>query len=404
MSSEKICLTVPGVILAAGFVQWVVVIFSVPGWVQYIAGFLDIAAFIFLALWMTTKHLTETYPSFIMQLPVVIISVNAKGKITYTNDLAKQIWSVDQGNIYDLDNSTNSPFYLLRQTLAGDQFDQDLSFTHNIKGLSPFFWVRTSPVVDQQGKVVGATFTAWNLSERYLQEKQFTQREKMVMIGELAAGTAHEIRNPLTSVRGLIQVLGNRFSQGDPAREHISMMLAEIDQINYIIKELLLLARRTSPNLSFASLPAILDHVLLLVEGECLGRGISIIKNYDNSLPLAVLDEDQMKQVFLHLVTNAIHAMPTGGELTVAASYISSDNVIVVTFKDTGLGIPEKNLTRIFHPFFTTRPEGTGLGLPVSFQIIDNHGGKLSVQSTVGQGSIFTVTLPLVNYDNAKTS
>lgn len=353
---------------------------------------------------VTARKLARDSEPYIEQMPVAVISVNKRGEIVLANDFARKLWPMPVVNVFELTDGADSPFFLLRETLIGKVFDQDLSLSHHVEGFSPFFWVRTARVVGNKGELLGATFTAWILSESFLQEKQFTQREKKVIIGEMAAGTAHEIRNPLTTVRGLIQVLGERFDQKDPARQHISIMLSEIDQINHIIRELLLLTRRTTPNLSLASIPAILDHVLLLTEGQCLGQGISINKNYEANLPLAVIDEDQMKQVFLHLMTNAIQAMPGGGEITVAASYISADNVIIVKIKDTGLGIPAENLNRIFHPFFTTRPEGTGLGLPVSWQIIDNHGGKLSVQSSVGQGSTFMVALPLINYGDKKTS
>jgi len=344
----------------------------------------------------------------IENLPAAVISVNKTGEIININALAREISGLTEGdgtgNLYDLSYSADSPLYFLKQTLEGKQVYDDQNFTVNLSGVTKYFWLRTSKILDSQGQLTGALLIAWNISEQKILEKQLSQREKLAMIGELAAGTAHEIRNPLTSVRGLIQVLESRFPKEDPAREHITVMLKEIDYINHIIKELLLLARRSSPNLSFASLPAVLDQILLLVEGESSRKGIYIHKDYKNDSPLVVLDEDQMKQVFLHLATNAIHAMPTGGVLSVHARYLKQEDMITVSFQDTGMGIPEENLSRIFHPFFTTRPEGTGLGLPISYQIVDNHGGNLSVQSVVGKGSCFTVKLPLVSREIIKAS
>lgn len=338
-------------------------------------------------------------------LPVAFLTVNKVGQITNMNQLAGKLCGINTKsvNIHDLTLEEGNPLYQLAENLKGRPTHREGDNSYYQQGDQRYFFC-TANISNELGQPVGAVMIAWKSTEGILVEKYLSQKDKMAMMGELAAGIAHEIRNPLTSVKGLVQILIQRFQKDDPAREYAKVILSEIDSINHIIKELLLLARRSSPNLSFAALPALLDHILLLAEGEAACRGIQITKDYDDNLPLVILDEDQMRQVFLNLATNAIHAMPNGGNLTVSVHHNESEEVIETIFKDEGIGISEENISRIFHPFYTTRPEGTGLGLPVSCQIVDNHGGKLSVKSTLGKGSVVVVKLPLINYDKTKAS
>ncbi|MEG6522095.1 two-component system sensor histidine kinase NtrB [Desulfotomaculum sp. 1211_IL3151] len=330
---------------------------------------------------------------------MAIIAVDQTGKIILLNNFARKISGVSPGesqiNILQNTYPTDTPLFFLAQTLQRDEEFHEQYYNYQDAQEVVYMYLSTTKILNESGQQEGALLIACQVSEQAFLSRHLSQRGKLAMIGELAAGTAHEIRNPLTSIKGLVQLIEQRFSQDDPARQHINIILKEIEQINSIIKELLLLARRTTPNLSFASLPAMLDQVLLLVEGEANIKGIKIIKDYNDQLPLMILDEDQIKQVFLHLATNAIYAMPTGGEFRVFAQYIENNKAISVSFIDTGIGINKENIPRLFQPFFTTRPEGTGLGLPVSYQIVDNHGGKISVYSEPGKGSSFIVTLPL---------
>lgn len=342
------------------------------------------------------------------ELPIALVVVNQKGDITYINDKAKEFCGFsEQGKMETSINNCIDKDHLLNylvQTLKEKKTFHEQYFTLQNYDELKYLCLSSTEIINHQGQKNGAVLIAWQITEQAFLGRHLSQGGKLAMIGELAAGTAHEIRNPLTSVKGLIQILSMRFPKNDSVQEYISVMLKEINQINQIITELLLLARRTTPNLSFASLPSLLNNVLLLMEGEASRMGIKFKKNFAKDLPLVVLDEDQIKQVFWHLTSNAIHAMPYGGELTIGASYIQVEQIIEITFSDTGMGIRNDNLSRIFQPFFTTRPEGKGLGLPVSYQIVDNHGGKLSVKSIVGKGTTFMVKLPVVNYEKPKAS
>lgn len=356
------------------------------------------------------KHLEESQPqnNLLKELPIALIIVNEKGEITYINHKAMDFCGFSKEfntvcSIYDYIDKDHLLNFLVQTVKERKNFHEQY-FTFQKSDELNYLCLSSTEIVNDQGKTTGAALVAWQISEQAFLGRHLSQGGKLAMIGELAAGTAHEIRNPLTSVKGLIQILSMRFPKNDSVQEYISVMLKEINQINQIITELLLLARRTTPNLSFASLPSVLNNVLVLMEGEASRRGIEFKKNYEKDLPLVVLDEDQIKQVFWHLTSNAIHAMPYGGELTINANYVQVDEIIEITFSDTGMGIRNDNLSRIFQPFFTTRSEGKGLGLPVSYQIVDNHGGKLSVKSIVGKGTTFTVKLPVITYEKTKAS
>ncbi|GAB6157427.1 hypothetical protein JCM39194_06270 [Desulfotomaculum varum] len=344
---------------------------------------------------------------FLQDLPVPLIVADNHGQITAINDLAREICGIsdleEPINLFALSFTNDNPLFFLAQTLKSKQVYHEQHYIYQRQDDLKYYLLCTAEILKKDGQSAGAMLIALPVTEHSLLSNYLSQRGKLAMISEMAAGTAHEIRNPLTTVRGLIQVLSQRFQEGDPAREYVAVMLQEIDQINRIINELLLLARRRTPNLSFVSLPDVLDKVLLMAAAEANRRCIMIEKQYNHPLPLMVLDEEQMQQVFWNLASNAIHAMPYGGTLTVAARYLDEEDVMEIVFKDTGTGIPREQMTQIFYPFFTTRPEATGLGLPVSYQIVDNHGGKMSVRSVPGKGSTFTVKLPLVNCEKAKT-
>lgn len=249
-------------------------------------------------------------------------------------------------------------------------------------------------VRDREGCILGIVTIFRDITDQKLLEEQVRRAEKLSVVGQLAAGTAHEIRNPLTSVKGFIQLLRARFAENDPAQEYISIMTSEIDRINSIIQEFLLLAKPSAPSFRLVDLHAVLDEISLLVESEALLKNVQVHKEYSLGLPLLKIDKEQMKQVFLNLITNSIAAMPDGGHLTMRTAMEDERNLVVV-IEDTGSGIPAENLERIFEPFFTSKDQGTGLGLTVSYGIVQNHGGVIKVDSKVGEGSRFSVLLPV---------
>lgn len=228
-------------------------------------------------------------------------------------------------------------------------------------------------------------------------EEQLRRADRLSALGELSAGMAHEIRNPLGSIKGTAEILREDFSPGDKKYEFLQIMLKEINRLDRILSEFLMFARPAMPELRDTDLNRLIKSVLELVDRQAAGSGIDI--SFDARKPIAVkADEGLITQAFLNLTLNAVQAMPDGGRLTIENEMISSKDgkgsMCRISFTDTGVGIPKENQKRLFNPFFTTKKEGTGLGLAITHRIIEAHGGTISLESREGNGSVFTVTLP----------
>jgi len=227
-------------------------------------------------------------------------------------------------------------------------------------------------------------------------QNQLIQSEKLSIIGQLAAGVAHEIRNPLTTMSLAIEHLEKK-CYGDFQKNKLKVVQKNIIRINKIIQGLLTFSRPYSFNFTCENVNVIVERLEPILE-ELHPRNIKdikIIKKYNSKLPEVWVDSDHLEQVFLNLALNAIEAMGYNGELYISTSYDPKQKKIKIKFKDTGCGIAEENLKKIFHPFFTTRKDGTGLGLSICQMIINEHKGNISAESRLGEGTTFTILLPL---------
>jgi len=221
------------------------------------------------------------------------------------------------------------------------------------------------------------------------------QSEKLASLGKMAAGVAHEINNPLTSILIQAHLLLETCEPGNPSLENLTLIADETSRCAEIVKGLLEFARMTPAQPTKADVNDIIERSIQLLEKQASVRNIKIIKALDLSLPSIDLDKNKMQQVFSNLIINACDAMAGGGTLTITSRLGLDRRQIEILFADTGMGIPEENIHKLFDPFFTTKSAGTGLGLAVSYGIIQQRGGKIGVRSEVGQGSVFIVILPL---------
>jgi two-component system NtrC family sensor kinase len=219
--------------------------------------------------------------------------------------------------------------------------------------------------------------------------------EKLASLGKMAAGVAHEINNPLTSILINTYLILEKCPQDDACRDNLTMIAEETSRCAQVVKGLLDFARQTPSQAINADINDIIDRTVQLLEKQASLKNIAIIRDLDRSLPLIDLDKSKIQQVFSNLIINACEAMPGGGSLTITSRAAPSGRHIEVLFADTGMGIPKENLQKIFDPFFTTKSFGTGLGLAVSYGIIQQRGGTIDVESDVGLGSVFKVQLPM---------
>lgn len=211
--------------------------------------------------------------------------------------------------------------------------------------------------------------------------KRIFRADSLATIGELAAGAAHEIRNPLTSIRSTVQFL--RKDLPELKRPMMDGIIEEVDRIDRIIQGLLSFSKSSDLHLGRIDLKDILNQTLLLLEPEFRKHAVAVSKEFDDPASEIIGDSSQLKQVFLNLVLNSIQSMLGGGTITVKIANVSMPtNAVEVIIRDTGCGIPEENLARLFDPFFTTKESGTGLGLSISYGIISKHGGEIEIHSS----------------------
>src|ERR1017187_3868493 len=225
-----------------------------------------------------------------------------------------------------------------------------------------------------------------------LHQTQMSRAEHFATLGELAAGLAHEIRNPLAGIAGVIEIVGRDLPPNSPARAVIKDAKQEIARISRTLTDLLETARPRRPEIRLSNLNTTVEHAVMLALQQVLSKPIKIELQKAPDLPEVEHDSDQVHQVLLNLLLNAVQAMEGAGTVRVAIA--SRDDCASVVVSDTGRGIPPEHLPNIFRPFFTTKGGGTGLGLSLAHRIVEDHHGRIEVSSAVGKGSTFTVLLP----------
>jgi signal transduction histidine kinase len=255
--------------------------------------------------------------------------------------------------------------------------------------------------LEESNKQLQAHARALEISHRQLQEtqEQVIQAEKLTSLGQLAASIAHEVNNPLSGTLVYTQLLARKVTRGESddevTLEYLSKMESELIRSTKLIQNLLNFARQSPPEFQRVNLNSVVNHAFDLVAHSAEKQKIQVFTELDPSLPELTADANQLQQVCINLILNAIQAMPQGGRLTLRTHVQNAQ--IVLEVQDTGVGIPPENMSKLFTPFFSTKPEvkGVGLGLPVAYGIVQRHKGRIEVRSKVGEGSTFTVTLPL---------
>ncbi|CAM4011118.1 PAS domain S-box protein [Paenibacillus alkaliterrae] len=239
-----------------------------------------------------------------------------------------------------------------------------------------------------------------DLTERKRSEEMLVRSEKLSVIGQLAAGVAHEIRNPLTALKGFTQLLRNKY----PEQQHyFEIMAAEIDRIALIVNEFMTLAKPHFSQFNSAQLEPILQSVIHILETQAILLNVTIVFQHEEPLPVVYCNENQLKQVFLNVIKNAIEAMPEGGEVVIHTEQTDNGEV-QIRIKDGGPGIPEELIKKIGEPFVTTKEKGTGLGLMISTRIIEAHRGTLQISSVINEGTVVQINLPVQELTAVVTS
>jgi PAS domain S-box-containing protein len=257
--------------------------------------------------------------------------------------------------------------------------------------------IGSSILADADGRPQECILTLHDVTELKELEGRVRQSERLAALGTLAAGMAHEIRNPLASIKTFVQLVPRKVDKPDFMEKFQRTVPREINRLNNLIEDLLELARIPKYHFEATDLVPLLEQTTELFEEDLRQRGIQCRLNISGGALLAKVDGEHLIKVFRNLVNNALQAMATGGELTIEGRYDETgeekEKGVVLVFQDTGCGISEDVLGNIFNPFFTTKDKGTGLGLAITHKVITEHGGAIDVASTVGEGTRFTVRL-----------
>jgi two-component system, NtrC family, nitrogen regulation sensor histidine kinase GlnL len=266
--------------------------------------------------------------------------------------------------------------------------------------------VSTSPMLSAGGDRIGTIVLLRDLTNVRELEEAVRQADRLSSLGALAAGLAHEIKNPLGGIKGAAQLLELEFPDNEDLREYIRVMLKEVQRVNLIVEELLALASPGRLKLDKVNLHRVLSDILLLQRRATDGRDLSIQQYFDPSIPPILADEALLTQLFLNLIKNAMEAVGDGGVVKVTSRVLADYSMtqkgerrarmVAIDVADNGPGIPDDVLEHLFTPFFTTKSKGTGLGLAICQKIVSEHRGMIRVDSDAARGTVFTVMLPLI--------
>jgi len=341
-----------------------------------------------------------------------IVTVDREGKIDSWNKSAQEILGYSKDEVAGRDLCMLASGESARDQLANIvQTALEGRTTSNVETS----WLRkdrkeatvsltVSPIIGRTGECAGVLTIARDVTERKKLQEELFHSEKLASIGQLAAGVAHQINNPLGAISGRAQMLlriGPPFDD-EFIGEQLGKIRADCARITETVNDLLGFARKTETVKQYTDVNTILDETLEMVKHEGIARKVRVDRGYSENLPPVVASANHLRQLFANLMTNAFDAMQGGGVLTIGTMFRPpgpdrAEQVVEVVFTDTGVGIPEEDLPRIFEPFYTTKPagEGTGLGLAVAKRIVDFHSGRIDVDSMVGTGTAFTIQFPV---------
>ena len=335
---------------------------------------------------------------FALDQSSIVAFTDAKGKITSVNDKFCEISKYSREEILGKDhNILNSGYHskeffkeLWRTIGSGNVWKGEI---RNKAKDGTYYWVDTTivPFVNEQGRPYQYLAIRNDITERKRTEEVLHRQDKLAAVGQLAAGVAHEIRNPLTSMKGYTEFL--QLDEKDPERmEFLGIILDEIERVNTIVEDFMVLAKPKAVELEEKNVVPVIKNVVSLLEFEARKKNVRLTFDCNQEIIQIECDENRLKQVFLNFIKNGIEAMPNGGELHVKT--IIHDNNVQISIQDTGVGISKEKLKKLGEPFYTTKKNGNGLGLMVSFKIIESHNGKVFVESEPNKGTTFNILLP----------
>ena len=391
---------------ALGRLQWQILLLSVAMLLVGLGGWLSLAAVQGYRVSQKTVEKVQAYTALLVaQLPLGVIATTPGGRIeTWNGAIAALTGCLAHDALGRLPSEVLPPvlanFFeepeLVSVGRDGQaQSVQRLSLT--LAGERRVLLCQPLKITDSLQSYRGRVLLLSDITELTDLELSMRENERLAAIGRMAGGVAHEVRNPLSSIKGLAFFLKNKFPDGSREQESAALLVQETERLNRTITEMLDLTRPSSLQLEAVDMAELLKQSLALMQAELAEHKITAGLNCAGNLPLVQGDGDRLRQVVMNVLLNARQAMEDGGKLSVRAEAADDGRWLDIQFADTGRGIPAELLPQVFYPYFTTRENGTGIGLAISHKIIMEHKGSIDIQSEPGKGTLVHIRLPVQN-------
>ncbi|KAA3608799.1 MAG: PAS domain-containing protein [Calditrichaeota bacterium] len=354
----------------------------------------------------------EFHKGVIQNISSGIMTIDPDGKVTFMNKSALNLIGYKSADILGeqidmLFADKEEGLLILKQVLTLKKMfeSKEANIVAADGSIIPIGFSTTILRKENSDEETGIIFIFRDIRDLINFRKQMERMDRLATLGELSAGIAHEIRNPLAGIKTSAQVLEESFSPGDFRSQLVSRIVKEIDRSNKLLQRFFHFAKPSRPKPDFHSLKNIIDGVYLLLAPRLMKRKIEFSSVYDENLPSIYIDESQFEQVILNLFLNAFDAMPNGGVLLVKAEYDPQSlvfenqeypGIISILVSDSGNGISPEKLEKIFNPFYTSKSDGVGLGLSISSRLLEENQSKIEVESVPEKGATFKITLPFV--------
>lgn len=330
-----------------------------------------------------------------------LVTVNSQGRVRVFNRYASELTGIKQETAYGKELSEIFPELDLAD-LTIDPISRQEIFYVNSKGAKVILSIKHAPLLDKDGNVVGAVVDFKDMTAIRNMETKLLKTNRLAAIGELSARIAHEIRNPLASISGSVQLIAGAGSIPSGDKKLLDIVMKETSRLDNMLNEFLQYARPLPPNRSWFSLYRLIADQVAILKGDVRFDSILIHSNIVEQIELFA-DRDQIQQVLWNLLLNAAEAMPDGGDIFIDWSWMApfatkqseSENYLQLTIRDTGIGISPDQSKLVFEPFFTTKPGGSGLGLASVYRILEGHNASISLDSSQGTGTTFTIIIPV---------
>jgi two-component system sensor histidine kinase HydH len=375
------------------------------GLILFVLGFASLYFIVVVQNYSIVNRTLDTMTTYatnvVEHMPDGLISIDADGVIVTVNNRARKIFGIKAGTIADERRELQEKLHTFARPLFNALrrektiLERKIAYTPD-GGESIPLSVSAAKLISEAGEDLGTVFILRDLREIKELEERVSRSERLAALGSLAAGVAHEIRNPLSSIKGFAQFFLKKNPPGSADQKYSEVMIQEVERLDRVISSLLDYAKPKEPVKEKTSFADIIDRCIALIKDDAQAKGVEVAVEIEEGIPPVPVDRDQITQVLLNIALNGLDAMQNGGRLAIHCFMGEEEKSIVVEIADTGHGIPSKELPRIFDPFYTTKKTGTGLGLAIAHRIVENHGGTLAVKSTGKAGTTFRIVLPRI--------